>query len=358
MVKPEARVECGGRKVGHVSGRGGRRTRATKSRVDGVVDALERVGAPGVSSVGVGESGVVLASAEHLVDLVLERGTDVVEGVGGTLGGAASGVCVTVGVAQSDRPVDERSVDQAARRLEVVTEQRVDNGLLTGGRLDRDVLVAHDVGQRRVAWLRVCSPVPVGEAHGRGSSSHESTAVIGVLVCELADDGHERLLEQGEVGTVPGGEKYGVVGAVTVRPAAAAALADTVPVLARHTVDAGNLVVGHPVALAHALEPLQAEDEESPLVGLVEEHLPHLKARVDAISSDGDTSDGHEASRLPLLDVVVLFEQIVDILGEWLRSSVGESRRSERQGKENGRELHDCGEGVAHSMSPVWVKQE
>jgi hypothetical protein len=48
--------------------------------------------------------------------------------------------------------------------------------------------------------------------------------------------------------------------------------------------------------------------------------------------------------------MVVLSEHVVDILGEWLGCGVCESRRSERQGKENGRELHDCGEGVARSM--------
>jgi len=43
VVKPEARVECGSREVSHVASRGGGRARATKSRVDGVVNALERV---------------------------------------------------------------------------------------------------------------------------------------------------------------------------------------------------------------------------------------------------------------------------------------------------------------------------
>ena len=241
------------------------------------------------------------------------------------MGGAAGGVCVAVRVTQSDLPVDERSVDQAARVLEVVAEQRVDDGLHAGGRLDGNVLVAHDIGERRVAWCRVCSPVPVGEAHGRSSASHPGATVVRVLVGELVDDIHELLLEEGEVSTVPGGEKNRVVGAVTVRPAAAAALPNTVPVLARHTVDAGNLVVGHSLALAHGLESLQAEDEEGPLVGLGEEHLPHLEARVDAVSSDGDTCDGHEASGLPLLEVVVLFKQVVDILGERFGSGVSES---------------------------------
>ena len=144
---------------------------------------------------------------------------------------------------------------------------------------------------------------------------------------------------------MPRREEHGVVSAVTVRPAAVAALADTVPVLARNTVDTGDLVVGQPVALAHPLELLQAEDEQGPLVGLVEEHLADLQARVDI---SRDTGDGNEASRLPLLEVLRLIVVVVvielQILGERLGSSVGESRRGERQGTEKRRELHDCDE--------------
>lgn len=144
---------------------------------------------------------------------------------------------------------------------------------------------------------------------------------------------------------MPRREENGVVSAVTVRPAAVAALTDTVPVLARHTVDTGDLVVGQPVALAHPLELLQTEDEQGPLVGLVEEHLADLQTRVDI---SRDTSDGNEASRLPLLEVLRLIVVVVvielQILGERLGSSVGESRRGERQGTEKRRELHDCDE--------------
>jgi hypothetical protein len=72
------------------------------------------------------------------------------------------------------------------------------------------------------------------------------------------------------------------------------------------------------------------------LVGLVEEHLADLQARVDI---SRNTSDGHEASRLPLLEVwrllVVVFMAVFmiefQILGERLGSGVGESRRSKRQ---------------------------
>jgi predicted secreted Zn-dependent protease len=131
------------------------------------------------------------------------------------------------------------------------------------------------------------------------------------------------------------------VSAVTVRPAAVAALSDIVPVLARDTVDTGDLVVGQPIALAHPLELLQAKDEQGPLVGLVEEHLSDLQARVDI---SRDTGDGDEASRLPLLEVLVLIVDVIEfqILGERLGSSVGESRGSKRQGTEKRRELHDC----------------
>jgi len=343
VVKPESRVEGCSRKVGHVASGNTGRARSTKSGVDGVVDALEGVRAPGGARAGVVVCKALeaLASAEHLVDLILERSANVVERVGGACGGAAGGVCVAVGVTQSDLPVNERSVDQVLRTLEIVAEQWVDNGDHAGGRLNSDVLVAHHVGQGWVAWSRVCGPVPEGETHSRSGTSHPGTAVVGVRVGELVDQDHELLLEESKVGTVPSREENRVVSAVTVRPAAVAALSDTVPVLARDTMDAGNLVPGHPVALAHPLELLQGEDEQGPLVGLGEEHLPDLQTRVDG--SSRNTGDGHEASRLPLLEVVGLIVNIIDILGERLWGSVGESRRSKRQGTEKGRELHDCG---------------
>jgi hypothetical protein len=149
------------------------------------------------------------------------------------------------------------------------------------------------------------------------------------------------LLEKSKVGAVPSREENRVVGAVTVRSLAAAALSDTVPVLARYTVDTGDLVPGHPVALAHLLELLKGEDEQRPLVGLGKEHLPDFQTRVDGGS--GNTSDGHEASRLPLLEVMRLIVTVaMYVLGERVRGSVGENRRSERQGIEKRRELHDC----------------
>ena len=312
VVEPETGVEgCGG-KVGHVASRNTARARSTKSGVNGVVDALEGVGAPGGARarVVVGKAAVVLASAEHLVNLILKRSANVVESVGGTLFNAAGGVGVAVGVTQGNLPVDERSVNHVPRTLEIVAEQGVDNGDHSGRRLDSDVLVAHDIRQGWVAGLRVCGPVPEGETHSRSSASHPSTAVVGVGVGELVDYSHELLLKESEVGAVPCREEHGVVSAVTVRPAAVAALADTVPVLARDTVNTGDLVVGEPVALAHPLELLQAEDEQGPLVGLVEEHLADFQARVDI---SRDTSDGDEASGLPLLEVLRLIVVMIEV---------------------------------------------
>jgi hypothetical protein len=88
-------------------------------------------------------------------------------------------------------------------------------------------------------------------------------------------------------------------------------------------VDAGDLVPGHLVALAHRLELLQGEDEQGPLVGLVEEHLSDFQARVDGCSRD--TSDRHEAPRLPLLEVMrlIVVVDVIDILGERVWSGVG-----------------------------------
>lgn len=347
VVKPEAGVESGGGKVSHVASRGTARSRAAKSRVDSVVDALERVRASGGAGTGVvvGEASVAPASAEKLVNLVLERSTNVAESIGGALGGAASGVGVAVGIAQGDLPVNERSVDQIPGVLEVVTEKRVDDGLHASRGLDGDVFVAHDVGQDGVSRLRVCRPVPERETHGRGGAGHPSATVGRVFIREVIDDLHELLFEKSEVGAVPRREEYRVVRAVAVRPAAAAALADIVPVLARHAVNAGDLVVGHPVVLAHLLESLKTENEESPLVGLVPEHLSDFQTRVDGILVD--TGDGHEASRLPLLEDVGLLDHILDItdvkVGVFAMVRMGDGRRSERQGKEKRRELHNCG---------------
>ena len=362
VVEPETGVEgCGG-KVGHMASGDTARAGSTKSGVNGVVNTLEGVRAPGGAgtSVIVGEAAVVLASAEHLVDLVLKRSANVVESVGSTFLNAAGGVCVAVGVTQGDLPVDERTVNYVLSTLEIVAEQGVDNGDHASRRLDGDVLVAHDVRQGWVAGLRVCGPIPEGETHSRSSASHPGTAVVGVRVGKLVDDGHELLLEESKVGAVPCREENRVVSAVTVSPAAAAALADTVPILARYTVDTGDLVVGEPFALTHPLELLQAEDEQGPLVGLVEEHLADFQTRVDI---SRDTGNGNEASRLPLLEmlrlIVIMVMIKLQILVKGLGSSVGESRRSKRQGTEKRRELHDCDErGTQYDVEAAMRRKE
>jgi hypothetical protein len=322
-MKPEARVESRSGKISHVASGNTGRARAAKSSVDGVMNAFERAGAPARAGTGVGKARKVLASAEHLVDLILERGADVVESVGRACSGTASGVCVAVGVTQGYLPVDERSVNQVLRALEIVAEQRVDNSHAAGRRLDGNVLVAHDIRQGWVARRRVCSPVPEWETHSRSSASHEGTTVVGVRVGELVDDDHELLLEESKVGAVPSREENGVVCAVAVRSFAVAALSDVIPVLTRNTVDARDLVPGHLVALAHGLEFLQGENEQGPLVGLVEEHLSDFQARVDGGSRD--TSDRHVSPRLPLLEVMrlIVVVDIIDFLGERVWSSVG-----------------------------------
>ena len=74
VMEPETGVEgCSG-KVGHVASGDTARAGSTESGVNGVVDALEGVIAPGGARAGVvvGETAVVLASAEHMVDLILE----------------------------------------------------------------------------------------------------------------------------------------------------------------------------------------------------------------------------------------------------------------------------------------------
>ena len=123
----------------------------------------------------------------------------------------------------------------------------------------------------------------------------------GVGRSNLVDDGQELLLEQRHVDAVPAREEDGVVRAVAVGITASAALADTVPVLARYTVDASNLVVRGRAALRLRMEGLQGEKEECPLVRLRVEHLSDFQSRVDGGAGG---ASGCDDGALPLLDLL------------------------------------------------------
>ena len=103
MMHPEDGVECCCCKVCHVSSRDTVRSWTTGSGVDSVVNVLKGVRASaGALALSItAKFYELIASAEHLVHLILQTSADVVESVDGLSLLASGSVCIGSWVSQS-----------------------------------------------------------------------------------------------------------------------------------------------------------------------------------------------------------------------------------------------------------------
>ncbi len=209
VVEPEERVHGGVVDEAHVAA-------ATDHAVHDVVDGLDAVVAAAVVRVPgrVAELVEVGVGAEQDVDAVTERDPGVVEPLAGYLV-AADGVRGGAGRVPESGGIDgEGSLagTELTERVEPVRVQRVGNLPAAGGRVAPDAGAGDDVGQGSGA--AVAGDVEVG--HTQGGSRSGVPLALGSL--ELVDDFEhvcvQRLLEEAEVGPMPGGEDVGGVGAV------------------------------------------------------------------------------------------------------------------------------------------------
>lgn len=176
-------------------------------------------------------------------------------------------------------PVDERGEAQLRGIGEVMTEQRVGEGLPTRRRVNLDVGGGEEVGHHIASIRRVCGPVPVGESKVARRSLHVTPLLpCRVLVRGFLRNLQELLLEECNVHSVPAQEEDGVVRAVAVDVGAGGALADPVPVYAGHTMDATDLVVGELVGLWQVVEAAKGDQEQVPFIWPLRQ-LPYLIAR-------------------------------------------------------------------------------
>lgn len=272
VVQEEGGVEGGKVVEGHVT----RRALSAGQRVDTVVDRLERDTAA-LALLGdtvVGNVEEVGAGRQDAVDLGARLRVVVADRLDRLRIVGCRARALVARVAQRAAPlvpVAAADAGEVARSVRVHLGEgveRVGDLLLALRRVDGDGLVGHGLGHGidRVARGGDFGPVPVRVTEGRQGVL--VSRLVGAL--ELIDDVLSRdehlLLPQRDVGSVPAGEEGRRVGAVSI---AGLRALHAVPYDVRHTVNTGDLVPGHDVAVVSVLESLHGQHKQVPLIRIL-----------------------------------------------------------------------------------------
>lgn len=255
--------------------------------VNVVVKSLEADVAVGAAVRGaiLGDLGEMGAQREPVVDGLPLAHPVVVEGGLGQIVLGACALSTGAGrVAKRAAPVVPRPAVWSdlvgLYRMEGVTVERVDDGLGPRRGLDRHILLRDNERQVRVAVGRSSGPVPKGRTQGPGVVEvFVAGAAIGPRICDGIGCLLKLLLEERNVGSVPGSEE--VVAMRAVSDFASVAL-DAVPRNHRRAVNAVDLVPRGLLRLIDGLEVPESKQVEVPLIGFGAEHLSDFEAGIEA----------------------------------------------------------------------------